>query len=192
MPKVVDHDQYRRELLGKCFDLFAAKGYGAVTMRQIAQGLDVSTGTLYHYFPNKEALFCQLIEEQTQRDILVFLAEAGAAQSLPERIKALINFVVKNIDYFSKQMLLWMDFWQQQEQIERQGHESLKRSDRQVRQALIDYLQIQETAIADLILNFLNGLILDYIFDKQNITTCAQQGGITDKNADRLFATVIG
>jgi AcrR family transcriptional regulator len=51
MPKIVDHDQYRKELLSKCFDLFAEKGYGSITMRQIAEGLNVSTGTLYHYFP---------------------------------------------------------------------------------------------------------------------------------------------
>ena len=59
MPKIVDHEQYRKELLGKCFDLFAQKGYGSITMRQIAQGLGVSTGTLYHYFPSKQALFEQ-------------------------------------------------------------------------------------------------------------------------------------
>ncbi|MGB6015410.1 MAG: helix-turn-helix domain-containing protein, partial [Nodosilinea sp.] len=48
MPKIVDHDQYRREILDQCFDLFAEKGYAALTMRQIAQELGVSTGTLYH------------------------------------------------------------------------------------------------------------------------------------------------
>ncbi len=25
MPKIVNHEQYRKELLGKCFDLFATK-----------------------------------------------------------------------------------------------------------------------------------------------------------------------
>jgi AcrR family transcriptional regulator len=39
MPKIVDHDLYRRELVSKCFDLFAEKGYGSITMRQISQGL---------------------------------------------------------------------------------------------------------------------------------------------------------
>jgi AcrR family transcriptional regulator len=39
MPKSVDHIQYRKELLNKCFNLFAEKGYGSITMRQIARGL---------------------------------------------------------------------------------------------------------------------------------------------------------
>ncbi|MFM8003959.1 MAG: TetR/AcrR family transcriptional regulator, partial [Dolichospermum sp.] len=42
MPKIVNHEQYRKELLSKCFDLFAEKGYAAITMRQISAGLKVS------------------------------------------------------------------------------------------------------------------------------------------------------
>ena len=113
MLKIVDHKQYRKELLLKCFNLFAEKGYGSITMRQIAQELGVSTGTLYHYFLSKEALFLQLVEEQTQQDIMNFLTEVSSAQTLPERIDALLNFVAKNKDYFFKQTLLCFDFYQQ-------------------------------------------------------------------------------
>ncbi len=176
MPKIVDHDQYRKELLRKCFDLFAEKGYGSITMRQIAQGMGVSTGTLYHYFPSKGALFCQLVEEQTRQDILNFLAEAGTAQTLPERMGALLNFVCKNVDYFGKQLLLWMDFVQQQDHIDPLGQEVLKRVDTEVREALADYLQIPDQTVAALILSVLNGLILDYLLDKDRVANFATQG----------------
>ena len=53
MPKIVDRDRYRKELLNKCFDIFAEKGYSSVTMREIGSEIGVSTGTLYHYFPSK-------------------------------------------------------------------------------------------------------------------------------------------
>ncbi|MGL5836289.1 MAG: TetR/AcrR family transcriptional regulator, partial [Waterburya sp.] len=33
MPKIVDAQQYRQELLSKCFDLFAEKGFAQVTTR---------------------------------------------------------------------------------------------------------------------------------------------------------------
>ena len=114
MPKIVDHDQYRKELLMKSFDLFAQKGYSSTTMRQLAQGLGVSTGTLYHYFSSKEALFCQLVQEQTQQDIMHFLAEAGNPSMLSERSETVFNFVAKNEDYFLKQSLRWIEFCQQQ------------------------------------------------------------------------------
>lgn len=75
MPKIVDHEQYRKELLDKCFDLFALKGYDSITMRQIAEGLGVSTGTLYHYFPSKQILFEQLVQEICEQDLSAALVE---------------------------------------------------------------------------------------------------------------------
>ena len=53
-------------------------------MRQIAGGLKVSTGTLYHYFPNKQALFEQLVEEICQQDIITALTEFGGKNNLSE------------------------------------------------------------------------------------------------------------
>jgi len=82
MPKVVDHIQYRRDLLRQSLDLFAEKGYGSLTMRQLAEALGVSTGTLYHYFPSKESLFIQLIEELTEQDISNFLSQAPMPASM--------------------------------------------------------------------------------------------------------------
>lgn len=165
MPKIVDHEQYRKELLMKSFDLFAQKGYAAITMREIAKELGVSTGTLYHYFPNKEALFLQLVEEQTRQDILNFLAEAGDAKNLAERIKALMNFVAKNEDYFSKQALLGFDFYQQQGRDEILNNPTIKKAWEDTKQALADYLEIKDQAIINFIYCFLNGLISSRMFE---------------------------
>ncbi|PLZ95790.1 TetR family transcriptional regulator [Fischerella thermalis CCMEE 5268] len=165
MPKIVDHEQYRKELLMKSFDLFAQKGYAAITMREIAKELGVSTGTLYHYFPNKEALFLQLVEEQTRQDILKFLAEAGDAKNLAERIKALMNFVAKNEDYFSKQALLGFDFYQQQGRDEILNNPTMKRAWEDTKQALAEYLEIKDQAIINFIYCFLNGIISSRMFE---------------------------
>ncbi|PMB45661.1 TetR family transcriptional regulator [Fischerella thermalis CCMEE 5205] len=165
MPKIVDHEQYRKELLMKSFDLFAQKGYAAITMREIAKELGVSTGTLYHYFPNKEALFLQLVEEQTRQDILKFLAEAGDAKNLAERIKALMNFVAKNEDYFSKQALLGFDFYQQQGRDEILNNPTMKRAWEDTKQSLAEYLEIKDQAIINFIYCFLNGIISSRMFE---------------------------
>ena len=170
MPKIVDHEQYRKELLWKSFDLFAQKGYASITMREIAKEVGVSTGTLYHYFPNKEALFLQLVEEQTGKDISDFLSEAGDAKSLSERIKTLINFFAKDEDYFIKQFLLWTDFYQQQERSEILNNRTLQKIWKQGREALSEYLQIQDKAIIDFIVNQLNGLIVGRMFEGEVIS----------------------
>lgn len=173
MPKIVDHDQYRKELLIKSFDLFAEKGYG-LTMRQLAQGLGVSTGTLYHYFPTKEVLFWQLVEEQTQQDILNFLAEASNALPLPERIEALFSFGAKNEEYFRKQTLLWSDFYQQQDRTEVLKNETLKRASEQIRQTIAEYLQIQDKSLIDFVYNLLNGLIVVRLYEDETVSFTEQ------------------
>lgn len=178
MPKIVDHDQYRKELLIKCFDLFAQKGYG-ITMRQIAQGLGVSTGTLYHYFPSKEVLFLQLVEEQTQQDIMNFLDEGSSAQTLSERIDALLKFLAKNEEYFFKQTLLCFDFYQQQDRT-LLNNETFKLMWEQSTQALTEYLQIQDKAIADFILIFLYGLIVERVFGSAT-PSFTEQGRVLKK-----------
>ncbi|MFH7026646.1 MAG: TetR/AcrR family transcriptional regulator [Heteroscytonema crispum UTEX LB 1556] len=170
MPKIVDHDQYRKELLGKCFDLFAEKGYGSITMRQIAQGLGVSTGTLYHYFPSKEALFLQMVEEQTQQDILNFQTESSGAQTLPERIDALMNFLAKYEDYFFNQMAVSLDFYQQVGRAEVLNNEILRRSSEQTRQVIGEYLQISDKAIVDFVFTYIGGLIIGRLYEGDTIS----------------------
>lgn len=180
MPKIVDHEQYRKELLWKSFDLFAQKGYASITMREIAKELGVSTGTLYHYFPNKEALFLQLIEEQTEQDISDFLAEAVDDKSLLKRIKTLIDFLAKSEDYFIKQFLLWADFYQQQERSEILNNQILQRTLEQSRKALSEYLQIQDKAVIDFIINQFNGLIIGRMFEG-DVISYEKQGELLAK-----------
>ena len=180
MPKIVDRDQYRKELIEKSFDLFAEKGYASITMREIAQGLGVSTGTLYHYFPSKEALFLQLMKELTQQDILNFYAMAGDAETLPERMEPVISFLSKNEDYFIKQILLSADFYQQQDRVEMHNNEILRRASEQTTQALSDYLQIHDPDIIDFICCWMQGLILGRLFEGERISF-ARQGELLKK-----------
>jgi len=170
MPKIVDHEKYRKELLWKSFDLFASKGYASVTMREIAKEISVSTGTLYHYFPNKETIFLQLVEEQFRIDIANFLAEAGDVKYVPERIRAIIDFVEKNEEYFISQILLWSDFYQQQGKSEVLNNEILKRVAQNSRDELLKYLEIEDKAVADFVVNFLNGLICVRMFEGEMIS----------------------
>jgi AcrR family transcriptional regulator len=160
MPKIVDHEQYRKEILGKCFDLFAQKGYGSITMRQISQGLGVSTGTLYHYFPSKQALFEQLVEETCQHDVVMALAELEDSETLQESMVALGRYLAKNEDYFIKWTYLWVDFCQHQDSQEIPGNNVFNRANQRYRQAVCDFFDIQDPVLASFILSFIDGLLL--------------------------------
>lgn len=169
MPKIVDHNQYRKHLLKNCFDLFAEKGYTSLTMRQIAHGLGVSNGTLYHYFPSKEALFLQLVEEQTQQDTVNFVAEVNNANALPERIEAMINFVAQYEDYFFKQTVLSFEFYQHKGRTHVLNNKVMRNSWEKNRQVIADCLQILDIVIAEFILNCISGLIIGLLHKDQYV-----------------------
>ena len=167
MPKVIDHNQYRKQLLDQCFDLFAEKGYTALTTRQIAQALGISTGTLYHYFPSKEALFVQLIEEMSQQDILKAMAEIEALETLEERILVLGTFLAENEAYFLKQNLLYMDFYQQRGFGNVQVNEAVKQASQRYRTAIAQFLGVDDPAIATHVLCLIEGLVSERMVDPE-------------------------
>jgi AcrR family transcriptional regulator len=167
MPKIVDRQQYRKQLLQQSFELFAEIGYGNITMRQLAQKLGVSTGTLYHYFPSKEAMFLQLVAEQTQQDIATFLSRASAIPpDIRSRVRAILDFVSENREYFTQQTIVSLDYCQQyrNRSQEPQADPIFEQVDRELIQVINDYLPIDNPEIAGFILNFINGLILGEIY----------------------------
>jgi AcrR family transcriptional regulator len=56
-------ERSRRAVLDAALQLFASQGYRATTMREIADAAGVSTGNVYHHFPDKERIFRELIDE---------------------------------------------------------------------------------------------------------------------------------
>lgn len=56
-------EQSRRQVLDAGLKLFSRQGYRATTVREIADAASVSTGNVYHHFPDKEAIFRTLLEE---------------------------------------------------------------------------------------------------------------------------------
>jgi AcrR family transcriptional regulator len=57
------------KVLEVALELFSTQGYGATSMRQIAEVCDQSTGNLYHHFGSKEAIFQRLIDDYWERII---------------------------------------------------------------------------------------------------------------------------
>lgn len=167
MPKIVDHDQYRRELLNQCFDLFAERGYAALTMRQIAQGLGVSTGTLYHYFPNKEGLFEQLVRETTLRDIHSAIALAGQQQCILARIEAALEYVAQNEDFLRKQTLIWIEFYQHQHRESGAPTEVFHEVWQESEQQIAALLGLDDPKLIGFLSCVVDGILLHRIYEPQ-------------------------
>lgn len=164
MPKIVNHDQYRKQLLSKCFDLFAEKGYSSITMRQIAQDLGISTGTLYHYFPSKKALFEQLVEEISQQEVDTAVGELEGKQTLLERVEAMGKYMVQNEDDIVKWTYILVDFYRHQDSKEMQSSGAFKRADERYLKATYKFLNIQDPVLARFAMALTEGLILQRLW----------------------------
>lgn len=106
MPKRVDHDAYRAELVEGCVELFALRGYG-LTMREAAKHLGVSTGTLYHYFPNKQAMLAAVVEGITQLDAA--FGETLLALDRAERLFAMQRYAAEHEERFAHAIRVVME-----------------------------------------------------------------------------------
>lgn len=160
MPKLVDHVSYRKHLLEQCVDLFAQYGYGALTMRQIAEALHVSTGTLYHYFPTKETLFQHLVEEVTRQ--IVFEATALVQQqgTYEERLTSLFQFIARHEDVLRKQLLISLNYYQHHDPSESAAGAMLKEGAGRYRQAIMELIGLSDPQVCFLLQSQINGLLM--------------------------------
>ncbi|MEM1291325.1 MAG: TetR/AcrR family transcriptional regulator [Cyanobacteria bacterium P01_H01_bin.162] len=173
MPKIVDHDRYRQELLSQCLTLFAERGFGAVTMREIAASLGVSTGTLYHYFPNKERIFVQLVETYCEKDVAEFFAQAPLSESLENKLRRITTFFLQRYSTYQRQFLIWIDFYQHSQRSQGSDWTVLQQSWQRTQSQLVDYLQIAPEQV-DSLLIFLDGLLLQCLYGRVEVDITQQ------------------
>jgi AcrR family transcriptional regulator len=85
-------ERSRRAVLDAALSLFSHQGYGATSVRDIADKAGVSTGALYHHFADKEAIFRDLIdeyEELTHTSRFPFTRVLQQSPTFPENIEEL-------------------------------------------------------------------------------------------------------
>ena len=73
-------------------------GFDGLTTNAVAEAAGVSIGSLYQYFPNKEALVAALIEDQLDIKNAQMIAELGRVARLPigEACRAMIELTIRN------------------------------------------------------------------------------------------------
>ncbi len=155
MPKIVDRDEYRKEMLSKCFELFSRKGYSNITMREIARELNVSTGTLYHYFPTKRSIFESMFEQQQLIDIEQVLSEIMDITDKPELIDRVLIHWDEKKDFYQNMTLLALDFFRSNEAAPDQN--ALTHFTEQYREAISKNLGVSNQ-LASMIFIFVVGL----------------------------------
>ena len=96
------HDNRSRDILEKALALFAKIGYNQLNYREIADHCGLNRTAIYHYFPNKRAVFAAALEQlfadlaaDFRRNVEAH-PEMGVADKLEMVMKQAIDLVCDN------------------------------------------------------------------------------------------------
>ena len=163
MPRIVDHDEQRRDLLARSFGLFADKGYGGVSMRGLARHLSVSTGTLYHYFSGKPDIFGQMLGTLAERDIADATTLLRPGDTPEQRLLALATWLAERAPYLRRLLLLALDAWRLDTSDEARA--ALTAISRTYSEALTERLGLPSPELGELLFSFVVGSIVHGTLD---------------------------
>lgn len=111
MPKIVDHDARRRELIEASWQVIATDGLEGVTMRKIAAEAGCTTGRLTHYFADREALI--LASLRASYDVTGDRARSSIANDTDHKAK-LLHFAEEMLPADEERLRewkVWIAFW---------------------------------------------------------------------------------
>jgi AcrR family transcriptional regulator len=86
-------DATRAALLDEATALFAARGYAATSLEDVASASRVTRGAVYHHFAGKQALFEAVLDRQEERAMAEVAAAATAADPWDAAMLALDAFL---------------------------------------------------------------------------------------------------
>jgi TetR/AcrR family transcriptional regulator, cholesterol catabolism regulator len=97
------YDRRRHEVVQQAAKMFAARGYDQTTMQELAAGMGLATGALYHYFGGKEQLLMaicdQLMDPLLERAEELIADDRPADRRLRDLVRLWVDHVVDHRDH---------------------------------------------------------------------------------------------
>ena len=87
------HRARRRHIINAATELFAARGFERTTTAEICKAAGMSAGNLFHYFPNKRAIFHAVFEDDEHDDGTTKSERLAAARASEDPWNALLDTV---------------------------------------------------------------------------------------------------
>lgn len=105
-------ERSRQQILDSALKLFSHRGYGATSVRDIAEDAGLSKGNVYHHFPDKETIFRALLDRYFQAMSTPDFPfnRALASGTFPENLEALGRAARDTVrDYREYVALIYVD-----------------------------------------------------------------------------------
>lgn len=129
-------DRKVQDILTAAADVLAERGYHGMSLDEIAERLDLTKATLYHYFPSKEALVSACLEAiATRSNERLAEVAAGSEGTAAERLQRLIVtqlvIIVRDQPQMARMFLQpmdWPESYRQRTKALRRQHDEIFRS----------------------------------------------------------------
>lgn len=96
-PRQVRAELTRERILDAAAYIFVEHGYAAGTTNRIAEHAEISIGSLYQYFPNKDAILAELLVQHVDRGTWTQADQLDlSAGSLEAMVRALVRDAIDN------------------------------------------------------------------------------------------------
>lgn len=96
-PRQVRAELTRERILDAAAHIFVEHGYAAGTTNRIAEHAEISIGSLYQYFPNKDAILAELLVQHVDRGTWTQADQLDlSAGSLEAMVRALVRDAIDN------------------------------------------------------------------------------------------------
>nr|WP_269154711.1 TetR/AcrR family transcriptional regulator [Pseudomonas bijieensis] len=95
--QLTDPDSARGKLLQTAAHLFRNKGFERTTVRDLASAVGIQSGSIFHHFKSKDEILRAVMEETIRYNTALMRAALAEADSLRERVLALIRCELQSI-----------------------------------------------------------------------------------------------
>ncbi len=107
-------EQKRRRILQAALQVFAREGLHKGTIAEVARLAEVAKGTVYEYFPSKEALFDALLENYFLEMLERATALLQPGQTPAEQLRSIMHYAFKILQESPPEVtLLLTEIWAQ-------------------------------------------------------------------------------
>jgi AcrR family transcriptional regulator len=111
-PKAGIHEAERRvQILRAARACIVTLGYERATVRDVAEEAGVSTGTIVHYFGDKDTMLEAALLDKVQDTGIAFRAALAGASNAWERLERLVNASLPESAEVRDEWRLWLTFW---------------------------------------------------------------------------------
>lgn len=111
MPKKVDHDERRRELVQASWDVLCKEGLEGVSLRRVADAAQCTTGRIAHYFEGRDELLVASLRLAHSQAAERMQTIANRETDPLKRLRAILLESLPLDTRRLKEWQVWLSFW---------------------------------------------------------------------------------